>query len=59
MLPHSAGGALMFTREQFEAVNGYSTSYWGWGLEDDDIYYRIVGVFGRIARLDENAGRYR
>lgn len=33
MLPESAGGALMFRREQFEAVNGYAVSYWGWGLE--------------------------
>jgi len=85
MLPESAGGALMFRREQFEAVNGYAVSYWGWGLEvrcpcpllparilplksrsrsnsyaqDDDIYYRVVGVFGSIVRLNETAGRYR
>ena len=24
---------MMFRREQFELVNGYAVSYWGWGLE--------------------------
>lgn len=34
------GGVTMFTIEDFEAINGYSNEYWGWGFEDDDLLYR-------------------
>lgn len=34
------GGALMFTKEQFEKVNGYYNDYWDWGAEDDDLFWR-------------------
>ena len=36
------GGVVVFTPEQFEAVNGYHTNYWGWGMEDDDLYWRCI-----------------
>lgn len=34
------GGAVLFTREQVEATNGYSNNYWDWGMEDDDLFWR-------------------
>jgi len=34
------GGVVLFTIEQFENVNGYHTNYWGWGMEDDDLFWR-------------------
>ena len=34
------GGAVLFTKEQVEATNGYSNNYWDWGMEDDDLFYR-------------------
>jgi hypothetical protein len=54
------GGVTIFPVEQFEAVNGYSNEYWGWGFEDNDLlqrcrevgleldhrYYRQNGVTG-------------
>jgi hypothetical protein len=36
------GGCVLFTKEQFERVNGYYNGYWGWGYEDDDLFYRVM-----------------
>ncbi len=34
------GGAVLFTKEQYEQINGYSNDYWNWGMEDDDLLWR-------------------
>jgi predicted glycosyltransferase involved in capsule biosynthesis len=34
------GGVTMFPSSIFEAINGYSNEYWGWGYEDDDLLFR-------------------
>jgi hypothetical protein len=34
------GGVTLFPIETFEEINGYSNNYWGWGYEDDDLFYR-------------------
>lgn len=34
------GGVTMFPVEIFEKINGYSNKYWGWGFEDDDLFWR-------------------
>ena len=34
------GGAVLFSKEQVEATNGYSNGYWDWGMEDDDLFWR-------------------
>ena len=34
------GGAVLFTKGQVEATNGYSNDYWDWGMEDDDLFWR-------------------
>jgi len=39
---HYFGGVVIFTIEQFENVNGYLTDYWGWGFEDDDLFWRCI-----------------
>jgi hypothetical protein len=36
------GGCVLFTKEQFEKVNGYYNEYWDWGMEDDDLFWRCV-----------------
>jgi hypothetical protein len=34
------GGVVLFNKDDFEFINGYSNEYWGWGFEDDDLLYR-------------------
>lgn len=34
------GGAVLFSKKDLEAVNGYSNDYWDWGMEDDDLFWR-------------------
>lgn len=34
------GGAVLFTKDQVYRTNGYSNSYWDWGMEDDDLFWR-------------------
>ena len=52
------GGVTGFTRKQFEAINGYSNLYFGWGGEDDDVASRCKKKFGKVERLDPSVGRY-
>jgi beta-1,4-galactosyltransferase 1 len=34
------GGVTLFPTILFEAINGYSNEYWGWGYEDNDLLHR-------------------
>jgi hypothetical protein len=34
------GGSILFTKEHYEQINGYSNGYFNWGMEDDDLFYR-------------------
>ncbi|CAF1487011.1 unnamed protein product, partial [Didymodactylos carnosus] len=53
------GGVLTLKTDHFLMVNGYSNLYWGWGAEDDDMYYRLKAVSLKITRPPSFIGRYR
>lgn len=38
------GGVVSFNREDFEKINGFPNTFWGWGGEDDEMYSRIMEV---------------
>lgn len=43
IVPHARdffGGVVVFQNSAFEAVNGYSNTYWGYGFEDADLALR-------------------
>nr|KAG5702403.1 hypothetical protein BaRGS_027490 [Batillaria attramentaria] len=42
MFYNYAGGVIAMNRENFNRINGYSNSYWGWGNEDDDFSARHI-----------------
>ena len=46
-------------REHYVLVNGYSTNYWGWGGEDDDMYARIVNKNLQLERPPASIARYK
>lgn len=50
---------LAMRREHYLLVNGYSTNYWGWGGEDDDMYERIVRKNLKLERPPASIARYK
>ncbi|KAK7089906.1 beta-1,4-galactosyltransferase 4-like isoform X2 [Littorina saxatilis] len=54
----SFGGAIAFRPKHFEIANGFSVSYYGWGLEDDDLWLRFRKFAFRIARYPFLIGKY-
>lgn len=47
--PDIFGGIILFTKEHYEKINGFSNQYLGWGAEDDDLLVRV-----RKSGLKEN-----
>ena len=52
------GGVVAIRKEQFEAINGVSNQFWGWGGEDDDMRRRIVRTGLNITKADHKVARY-
>jgi hypothetical protein len=49
------GGVMIFDKSVFARINGYSNDYWGWGAEDDDLYFRLTRAGHRV---EHRHGRY-
>ena len=52
------GGVTALNKEQFEAINGFANSFYGWGGEDDDLHHRVDQKGYKIFRYPGNIGRY-
>eukprot|EP00795_Rhopilema_esculentum_P008746 gene8746-14769_t len=52
------GGVTSFKKEAFIKVNGFANKYYGWGAEDDDMYYRVQRHEFRLVRAPFETGRY-
>lgn len=52
------GGVTALSKEQFENINGFANSFYGWGGEDDDLYHRVEEKGYKIVRYPGNIGRY-
>lgn len=56
-MPHDKyfGGVVAFNRADFEKINGYSNQFWGWGGEDDSLYYSVIA---NDLQVDRREHRY-
>ncbi|KAJ8712174.1 hypothetical protein PYW07_005016 [Mythimna separata] len=52
------GGVVSMTRDQFERANGFSNLYFGWGGEDNDLFYRLNAAGYPIVRYNSSIGVY-
>ncbi|XP_065110461.1 beta-1,4-galactosyltransferase 1 [Paramisgurnus dabryanus] len=53
------GGVSAMSKAQYLKINGFPNNYWGWGGEDDDIYYRLAYRGMTISRPSGNIGKCR
>eukprot|EP00971_Amphidinium_carterae_P028747 565927-Amphidinium_carterae.1 len=54
--PTFIGGVLAFSPQDFERINGFPNNYWGWGLEDDQLWLRMQAC--AIRRLGVRVGSF-
>ncbi|XP_032519033.1 beta-1,4-N-acetylgalactosaminyltransferase bre-4-like [Danaus plexippus] len=52
------GGVSAMIPQHFEKVNGFSNVYWGWGGEDNDLFWRIRAVGLPIVRYNKLIAKY-
>jgi GT2 family glycosyltransferase len=48
------GGALAISADQFRTVNGFPTSYAGWGGEDDELSRRLRAAGFAVQRFGDD-----
>ncbi|XP_029955863.1 beta-1,4-galactosyltransferase 1-like [Salarias fasciatus] len=60
-LPYNGffGGVSSLSKQQFEKINGFPNTYWGWGGEDDDLYNRVNIRGMSVSRPDLLTGKYK
>lgn len=51
------GGVVLLNANDYEAINGFSNDYWGWGSEDDDLLLRLFAE--DIKTIRRNGGVFK
>jgi hypothetical protein len=51
-LENTLGGVFTVDKDSFKLVNGFSNEFYGWGLDDDLLLYRINTVGAKINKED-------
>ncbi|XP_059087832.1 beta-1,4-N-acetylgalactosaminyltransferase bre-4-like [Tigriopus californicus] len=52
------GGITALNKEQFEKINGFANSFYGWGGEDDELYNRVSNAGYEIFRYPAHIARF-
>ncbi|XP_046451322.1 beta-1,4-N-acetylgalactosaminyltransferase bre-4-like [Daphnia pulex] len=52
------GGVNAFYSGDFQRINGFSNSYWGWGSEDDDLYHRVLHHNLSVTRMFDDKSMF-
>ena len=53
------GGVSSLLSKHFQQVNGFSNLFYGWGGEDDNMYYRLTGNGFKVHRHSIQIARYK
>lgn len=40
--PNFIGGVMLLQNRDYETINGLSNQFWGWGREDDELFWRLT-----------------
>jgi len=52
------GGVTAVSKDQFQAMNGFANTFYGWGGEDDDLNHRMKQHNLTIVRGPTNVSRF-
>ena len=50
--PTYFGGVVLFSKDDFIKVDGFSNEFWGWGSEDDEMYNNVINHGLQVTRRE-------
>lgn len=58
MPPFFCCSAVAMTTQHFQGINGFSNLFYGWGGEDDDLYFRVSQAKLSVTRFGKDVAKY-